>query len=188
MLKHFHLGRRAYFPFIFLVAVVLIFGAGYGQLRGNDSAALWQSKTAFELMVTAVGAVAAFVYFLYDQHHKDTQMFVSLFEKFNARYDKLNEKLNAIISRPIGSPLAAENITTLYDYFNLCAEEYLYYEAGYIDEKVWQAWLRGMSYFAADESVHRLWDKEIESGSYYGFKLCFPGTAGSPKCARCRPV
>lgn len=115
-------------------------------------------------------------------------MFVSLFEKFNARYDKLNEKLNAIISRPIGSPLAAENITTLYDYFNLCAEEYLYYEAGYIDEKVWQAWLRGMSYFAADESVHRLWEKEIESGSYYGFKLCFPGTAGSPKCARCRPV
>jgi hypothetical protein len=107
MLKHFHLGRRAYFPFIFLVAVVLIFGAGYGQLRGNDSAALWQSKTTFELMVTAVGAVAAFVYFLYDQHHKDTQMFVSLFEKFNARYDKLNEKLNAIISRPIGSPLAA---------------------------------------------------------------------------------
>jgi hypothetical protein len=115
-------------------------------------------------------------------------MFVSLFEKFNTRYDGLNEKLNAIISRPIDSPLVAENITTLYDYFNLCAEEYLYYEAGYIDEKVWQAWLRGMSYFAADESVHRLWETEIESGSYYGFKLSFSDAAGSPKCVCCRPV
>ena len=188
MLKHFHLGRRAYFPALFLFAVVLIFGAGYWLFAATGSAAHGQPKTAFELMVTAVGAVAAFVYFLYDQHHKDTQMFVGLFEKFNTRYDGLNEKLNAIISRPIDSPLVAENITTLYDYFNLCAEEYLYYEAGYIDEKVWQAWLRGMSNFAANESVHRLWEKEIESGSYYGFKLCFPGTAGSPKCARCRPV
>lgn len=182
MLKHFHLGRRAYFPALFFVAVVLIFGAGYG-LFAATGAAFWQPKTAFELMVTAVGAVAAFVYFLYDQHHKDTQMFVSLFEKFNARYDRLNEKLNAIISRPLGSPLIADNVNTLNDYFNLCSEEYLYYEAGYIDEKVWQAWLRGMSYFAADEAVRRLWEKEIESGSYYGFKLCLPRSMGSPQYA-----
>lgn len=131
--------------------------------------------------------MAAFVYFLYDQDHKDTQMFVGLLEKFNARYDGLNEKLNAIISRPLGSPLVAANVNTLYDYFNLCAEEYLYYEADYIDEKVWLAWLRGMNYFAADEAVRRLWEKEIESGSYYGFKLCSPGSVGSQKCG-CQQV
>ena len=181
MLKHFHLGRRAYFPALFLVSVVLIFGAGYGLFAAYGSAAFGQPKTAFELLVAVIGAVAAFVYFLYDQHHKDTQMFVSLFEKFNARYDRLNEKLNAIVSRPADSPFLPAHRDTLYDYFNLCAEEYLYYEAGYIDEKVWQAWLRGMSYFAADKAVRRLWEKEIESGSYYGFKLCVPGSVGSPK-------
>ena len=180
MLRHFQLGRRNSFPWIFIALVAVFFGFAncFQPLQ----------KNIYEILISVVGGAAIFAHFLYAQNHQDTQMFVNLFEKFNARYDKLNEKLNAIISRPIGSPLAAENITTLYDYFNLCAEEYLYYEAGYIDEKVWQAWLRGMSYFAADESVHRLWEKEIESGSYYGFKLCFPGPAGSPKCDCCRPV
>jgi len=178
MLKHFHIGRRAYFPALFLVTAMLRFGAGYWSSRNSSDVVFWQPKTAFELLVAA----AAFFYFLYHQDHKDTQMFVSLFEKFNSRYDKLNEKLNALISRPIGSPLNAEDVNTLYDYFNLCAEEYLYYEAGYIDEKVWLAWLRGMNYFASDESVRRLWQKEIESGSYYGFKLRTISAVVSPKC------
>jgi len=62
-------------------------------------------------------------------------------------------------------------INTLFDYFNLCAEEYMFYEAGYIDERVWQAWLRGMCYFAGDEAVRRLWESEIRSCSYYHCKM-----------------
>lgn len=170
MLKHFYLGRRTKFPAIFVVTVLLMCAAGY-WLYANSINTFWQPKSAFELLVAAVGAAGAFVYFLYSQHHQDMQMFAGLFDKFNKRYDKLNEKLNVIISRPIDSPLISEHINTLYDYFNLCAEEHLFYEAGYIDERVWRAWLCGMKHFAADASVRRLWEQEIKSGSYYDFKL-----------------
>lgn len=171
MLKHFQLGRKFNFPLVFLAVSVVLFGAGFFVLRIISADPSLQPKSTFELLLAATGAAAAFVYFLYNQHHQDMQMFVNLFEKFNKRYDSLNEKLNTIISRPIDSPLISEHINTLYDYFNLCAEEYLFYEAGYIDEKVWQAWLCGMNYFATDATVRRLWEEEIKSGSYYDFKL-----------------
>lgn len=126
-----------------------------------------------------MGIAGAFAHFLYGQHHQDTQMFVNLFAKFNERYDKLNEKLNAIVSRPVDSPLLPEHISTLYDYFNLCAEEHLFYKAGYIDEVVWLAWLRGMKYFAKDAAVLRLWKQDIATDSYYHFKLCLLDTVES---------
>lgn len=170
MLKHFHLGRRANFPVIFLVITLLLYGVGYVIWGSKDGQVFLQPKNAFELVISVVGISAAFVHFLYAQHHQDTQMFVNLFEKFNSRYDKLNEKLNAIILKELNSSFTTRQINMLYDYFNICAEEHLFYEAGYIDEVVWQAWLRGMRYFAKDPDVRRLWEKEIESGSYYHFK------------------
>jgi hypothetical protein len=171
MLKHLQLGRRVSFPLIFLVAGAVLFGTGFLVLKSLSMEPSVQPKSTFELLLAATGAAAAFVYFLYNQHHQDMQTFVSLFEKFNKRYDSLNEKLNAIMSRPIDSPLISEHINTLYDYFNLCAEEHLFYEAGYIDERVWRAWLCGMKHFAADAAVRRLWEHEIKSRSYYDFKL-----------------
>lgn len=171
MLKHFHLGRRANFPAIFLAAVVFLYGLGYWVFSTEVLSKFWQPKNVLELFIAVVGISAAFVHFLYKQHHQDTQMFVSLFEKFNNRYDDLNEKINAIVSRPINSPLTTEHVNTLYDYFNLCAEEHLFYEAGYIDERVWQAWLRGMCSFLKDSEVLQLWKQEITTGSYYHFKL-----------------
>lgn len=169
MLKHFHLGRRSSFPFIFLGLVLV--GGGFAVWQNSNGGSSVNSKNSIEVLIGIVVAAAAFVHFLYNQHHQDTQTFVSLFEKFNARYDKLNERLNAILSRPKDSPLIADHIDTLYDYFNLCAEEYLLYESGYIDERVWRAWLLGMKYFAADAAVRRLWEKEVAAGSYYHFRL-----------------
>lgn len=167
MMKHFHLGRRANFPLIFIIAVVVLSAAAFA-IEYTSSA---QTKNVFDLLLAVVGSAAAFVYFLYGQHNQDTKLFVSLFEKFNSRYNGLNEKLNAIILRPINSPLIPEQIDTFYDYFNLCAEEHLFYESGYIDERVWQAWLRGMKHFAKDATIRRLWEDELAAGSYYQFNL-----------------
>jgi len=88
-----------------------------------------------------------------------------LFDKFNTRYDELNEKLNAILKSETGLILLPEQIDTLYNYFNLCAGEHLFYEAGYDDADVWCAWLCGMKYFASNAAVLTLWKKEIKSGS-----------------------
>ncbi len=128
-------------------------------------------KFRSELLLSLVGALAAFVYFLYRRHLDETKLFKELFVEFNARYDGRNEELNRIKDAPETKPVEPEEQKVLFDYFNLSAEEYLFYKAGYIDEEVWQSWLRGMAYFASSSRVLRLWREEIGEQSYYGFPL-----------------
>lgn len=131
--------------------------------------ATFQSK---ELLLSVVGGVAAFFHFLYAQHNHNTERFIGLFREFNARYDSLNSEMNELASLPSGEIIfKPEQIQTLYDYFNLCAEEYLYFRAGYVDLDVWCSWSTGMAYFAACPEIRRIWQHELEHGSYYGFKL-----------------
>jgi hypothetical protein len=59
----------------------------------------------------------------------------------------------------------------LYDYFNLCSEEYLMKKKGYIYPEVWEAWCKGIQDFLKHERIKMLWDKEMKTGSYYGMKL-----------------
>lgn len=137
--------------------------------------AFWLLPTALqskELLLSLVGGVAAFFHFLYSQHNHNTERFIELFREFNARYDTLNNKLNDLVLLRADEPIVKpEHLHTLYDYFNLCAEEYLYFRAGYIDSEVWRSWVRGMAYFAANSEIRRVWQRELEQGSYYGFNL-----------------
>jgi hypothetical protein len=163
MRSTFTLIRRNGYPWWFvavLAAALLVFWA---------LPAAHQSK---ELLLSIVGGVAAFFHFLYSQHNHNTERFIELFREFNTRYDKQNDKLNALVLQSPSEPIVdPERLQTLYDYFNLCAEEYLYFRAGYIDSEVWRSWLRGMAYFAAIPEIRRVWQRELEQGSYYGFSL-----------------
>jgi hypothetical protein len=60
---------------------------------------------------------------------------------------------------------------TLYKYFNLCAEEYLYYTKGYIYPEVWSAWWNGMIVFCRNPRIRRIWSDELNTNAYYGFPL-----------------
>lgn len=121
------------------------------------------------VLVSIVGAFLAGAYFMQRQRLEEVRLFKDLFTDFNERYDNLNEALNGILERPNGTPLAAQDVHVLYDYFNLCAEEYLFFNQGYIPRTVWNAWTHGMAIYAADDRVRALWLKELETGSYYGF-------------------
>ena len=92
-------------------------------------------------------------------------------QDFNARYDVLNDQLNTILLSSKVPITEKQDLQTLYDYFNLCAEEYLYFKSGYIDQEVWKSWLAGMRYFAENSEVRRIWQRELDQGSYYGFGL-----------------
>ena len=128
-----------------------------------------QSK---ELLLSAVGGVAAFFHFLYSQHNHNTERFIELFREFNARYDTLNNTLNELVGLPSGAPIVKpEHVQAFFDYFNLCGEEYLYFRAGYVDAEVWRSWVKGMAYFGANAEIRRIWQLELEQGSYYGFTL-----------------
>ncbi len=158
----FGLGRRRTYPWWFALAVTVA-GAGFYLLP--------QTKQTPELLLSLLGSIAAFFHFLYGQHNTNTDRFVRLFQEFNARFDRLNDRLNAIYtqsSEPIADP---QDLQCLYDYFNLCAEEYLYFKAGYVDHEVWSSWVSGMRYFAGNSGIRSVWERELKQGSYYGFSL-----------------
>ena len=119
----------------------------------------------------SVGGVVSFVFAVQKQQIEDVRLFREIFKELNERYDKLNEKLNRIIAEPEETPLTPEQINDLYDYFNLCGEEYLYYKNGFIYPEVWQSWTNGMKFFRRNRRIKTLWDGELKSCSYYG--LCF---------------
>lgn len=164
MYTSFSLRRRASYPWGFAAAAILI-GLAYFYL-------LPDYIESPELLLSIVGGVAAFFHFLYSQHNSNTDRFVSLFRDFNARYDDLNDELNRIATSKSGTLIEGEQLQILYDYFNLCAEEYLYYKGGHIDDEVWKSWLSGMRYYyASSAEMRRIWERELEQGSYYGFSI-----------------
>lgn len=156
------LKRRDWFPWAFLgmsaTATFLLF--------------VWKKDLlAAELLLSVLGSIAAFFHFLYSQHNSNTDRFIGLFRSFNERYDRLNDDLNRIHARPTTEVLSLAERQTLYDYFNLCAEEYLFFIGGYIDKDVWNSWVCGMKFFAGNAEIRRLWESELAQGSYYGFPL-----------------
>lgn len=134
--------------------------------------ALWFSFPVWhrpELLVSVMGAVGGLTYFFYRQHLDETKLFKELFIEFTGRYDKLNDRLNMILFGPREGELSEAERELLFGYFNLCAEEYLFYEAGYIDRLVWQSWKSGMDVFFAHPGIRSLWDLDSKANSYYGF-------------------
>ena len=133
----------------------------------------WLDFPAFhrsEILVSAIGVVAGFTYFLYRQHLDEAKLFKELFAEFNGRYDALNDGLNAILFGPHDGSLSADERERLFSYFNLCAEEYFFYKAGYIDQHVWESWYRGIKVFFKHPRIQDLWDLDCKADSYYGFR------------------
>jgi hypothetical protein len=123
-----------------------------------------------QLLFSGIVAIAGFVYFLYRQHLDETKLFKELFVEFNKRYDVLNDNLNTVLFGPREGELTDAEREVLFRYFNLCAEEYFFYQAGYIDHDVWKSWHTGMATFFAHPRIRKLWDGDCKADSYYGFK------------------
>jgi hypothetical protein len=126
--------------------------------------------------LTLLAAVAGITTFLYAQHAQELRLFRELFREFNARYATLNDRLNEIRSRPSDPPLQDPDRRVLSEYFDLCAEEYMYATAGHFDSRVWCAWVEGMRHFDEHPRIREFWEDELnKQKSYYGFTLdCIP--------------
>lgn len=114
-----------------------------------------------------LGVVLGLYYFLHQQKLAEAQFFQVNFKDFNERYDKLNDFLLHAVEK---DQLSEVNRDKFIDYFNLCAEEYLLYEKGYIPNNVWASWVQGMSYYWSFKCVKELWLQE-KVESYYGFSF-----------------
>jgi hypothetical protein len=153
-----HRFYRYYIP-IALIVCVLIVLLSFCGIPHLD----WR------LTVTILGGIFSSIYFVQKQRLEEVQLFKELFREFNERYDGFNEALNQICEGDDKEELTPEQINTLYDYFNLCGEEYLYYKEGYIYPKVWQAWSNGMKIFFKNKRIREVWKRELLTDSYYGF-------------------
>ena len=120
----------------------------------------WKAEESIAGLVAGVG----YFHFVQRQRLEEMGLFKELFTAFNARYDKLNEDL----ARVQRGELTAELENKLVDYFNLCAEEYLFYKHGYILPEAWESWRKGMRQYMDVDSVHKLWELEVKTDSYYG--------------------
>ncbi len=103
---------------------------------------------------------------------EDDKMFKDLFESFNNKYDnKFNDFLNEIRSNK-SIEINAEKKDKIIDYFNLSAEEYLWYRKGRIPNDVWKAWESGMVDNINLPQILKIFIEETktENGkeSYYG--------------------
>ena len=128
---------------------------------------------SMEMLIALLTLVCGVFYFLNQQHLEKARFFKELVTEFNQRYDSMNNELFCILGK--SEPFKPEQQRVFVDYFNLCAEEYLFYEAGYIYERVWNAWYNGMKQFGRDMRIVELWKQEIPTDSYYGFKFPIDG-------------
>ena len=143
---------------VFFAAIVLLL---IGLLNWDKFAAI-------------AAGVFAFAFGVQKQNLEETKLFKKLFEQFNERYGKLNDELNRICfdEQPTDKPFTVAERDTLYKYFNLCGEEYLYYDKGFICEEVWKDWKKGMDYFRRNARIKDFWDKELrDNDSYYGLQF-----------------
>lgn len=113
-----------------------------------------------------------------------------LFTEFNGRYDKLNDLLQFILDfdeEEIRRYNNSENDTLfgvykksfikfkINDYFNLCAEEYYWFSKNRIDDRIWDAWKKGMNdIYNKSLIIKEQWQEEIQNDGWKSFYLDTP--------------
>ena len=126
-------------PYIYIVFVIGCV-ASYWIIKGKN----------VNIGIQDVGAIfvaGTTLYFAMQNLRRDNNTFTEhLFTAFNKRYDDLNEEMNGI-DLPNYKPKAGkENRTTediVYDYLNLCSEEYYWFMEGHIPNLIWRNWEEG---------------------------------------------
>jgi len=117
------------------------------------------------------GGFLSLFYFVQKQRLEEMRLFREIFADCNRRYSELNDALNAIVDGLNNTALTAKEAEVVMDYFNLCAEECLYFEEGYLLPSVWKAWHAGMRTYFQNPRIAELWQKEKSThDSYYGLE------------------
>ena len=123
----------------------------------------------WKIFAAIVAGAFAFAFSVQKQKLEETKLFKDLFEHFNKRYDQMNDDLNHIYQQPPHLRLTDDERRKLFKYFNLCGEECLYFEKGFIYPEVWRAWENAMKFFQKNPRIKNLWDEELKNNeSYYG--------------------
>jgi hypothetical protein len=148
---------KAWALFLLGLGVGAIFYGAFPEVRETALVLAW------------VAGCWGLTHFLHQHYLERARFFCDLFNRFNERYNEMNNRLDLIVN---GSGIVTrEERGLIVDYFNLCAEEYVFHQRGYIPDDIWFSWRNGMKWYAAKERVLKVWREEKETESYYGFDL-----------------
>ena len=159
-MKYFHapiIHRRTIWPwFVSATALILVLLPRLPAPYNADN-----------VLLAAVGGLWALAFYLHSRHGEDARFAKELMREFNSTYGKISTELQDAIwsSEPFSRPSKLRFI----EYFNLCAEEWLFWKTGYVYEPVWNAWAWGMHQYSSDPRVKTLWEEEQKTNAYYGF-------------------
>lgn len=150
---------------------------------------LYFSDEIISSIISATATIVAglIIYWLsrgYYKHSKEIEqdrMMKELFSGFNSRYDKLNEIVDKVSKMTLKewkdlNPKKQKKYSyKINDYFNLCAEEYYWFQKKRIEDKIWDSWSYGMNViYKRSEVIQMLWDEECNTKegitSYYTTK------------------
>lgn len=129
------------------------------------------SSIAKSGLVTLTGVIISIAFFTQRQKLEELSEFRVLFSEFNKRYHKMEPDLDDLRDLGEKTELSNQQRELVIRYFNLCAEEFLFYKKGLIYGEVWRAWRKGMDQYKNVRAVANAWVSECETGSYYGFKF-----------------
>jgi hypothetical protein len=124
------------------------------------------------LLLGLLGSIATIYFGVLKLKIENDILFKELFEAFNKRYDtNLNDLINKL-KTDTQKKLSQDDINIIIDYFNLCAEEFLWNKKRRIPDDVWKAWKAGILENLKVKQVKEVYDFETstERGkiSYYG--------------------
>jgi hypothetical protein len=146
---------------ILFAALFLIVAILYGLKVINEA-----------LLLGLLGSIATIYFGVLKLKIENDILFKELFESFNERYDTdLNDLINTLKNDP-RKKLTNDERNHIIDYFNLCAEEFLWNKKKRIPNDVWEAWKAGIQENLEIEQIKEVYDFETstERGriSYYG--------------------
>ena len=136
---------------------------------GISAVLAFATSDRMPLIGSVIAAILAFCYFVQQQKLAEISLFKDLFTEFNRRYDALNDRLAQIEAS--GTQMDPAGRQIIVDYFNLCAEEYLFFAEGYIHRAAWRSWCAGMLWYFDREPFRSVWNEESKTNSYYGLSV-----------------
>lgn len=112
-----------------------------------------------------IGIFIGYLVFYLNFRNNSFRNLFKIISEFNRRYDSINNDIYELNESNIDK-------TKIFDYFNLCSEEYYFYSHGMIPHDVWMNWKVGMSEYFNKEHVKSVAEEEFlnkDDQSYYGF-------------------
>ena len=136
----------------------------------------WLNDYNNNLFFGALGVIATFYFGVLKYKIENDRVFQELFTSFNERYSndftKLINSLRGHPEKKLDENGEKNDENLIIEYFNLCAEEYLWYSKNRIPKSIWGAWKAGIIENLEIEQVLEIYRKETKTErgkkSYYG--------------------